>query len=266
MDLNDKARQLQSILRGYGRVAVAFSGGIDSSLVVKCALDALGPENVLILFGESELLKASEVKRALQWPAAHGYGQNVLVERVVLHPLGWKEFVANPEDRCYSCKSRIYSLFRERMERRGFSLLLDGTNTDDLQSSRPGLQALHELGVQTPLAAANLDKADVRSLSRQLGLAGWDAPSASCLATRISTGMKITDERLRRIELWENGLEHFGFSGCRVRLEDERGQTVRVAIRTADFETMLNPAIRLALLRFLQKNGVVKVLLDLEGR
>lgn len=266
MELNDKAKQLQSILRGYGRVAVAFSGGIDSSLVVKCALDALGPENVLMLFGESELLKASEVKRALQWPATHGYGQDVLVERVALHPLGWKEFVANPEDRCYSCKSRIYSLFCERMKRRGFSLLLDGTNADDLQSSRPGLRALHELGVQTPLAAAGLDKADVRSLSRQLGLAGWDAPSASCLATRIPTGMKITDERLRRIELWENGVEHFGFSGCRVRLEDESESTVRVAIRTADFETMLNPAIRLALLRFLQESGVVKVLLDLEGR
>jgi len=266
MRIDDKAQRLRAILQGYGRVAVAFSGGTDSSLLVKCALDALGSDNVLVVFGESELLKSREIDRALDWPCKHGYGPEVSLERVALEPLRWAEFVANAEDRCYRCKLRIYALFRERAALCGFPLLLDGTNVDDLQSGRPGLRAIQELGVKTPLAAAGFDKASVRSLSRQLGLSGWDHPSASCLATRIPTGMQIASERLRRIELWENGLEQFGLFGCRVRLEDEGGQTVRVAIRTEDFATLLTPSIRLTLLHFFQKNGVGRVLLDLEGR
>jgi uncharacterized protein len=264
--LTSKAARLRDVLARLGRVAVAFSGGVDSSLVVKSALDALGPDQVLIVFGESELLKASEVQRVLQWPAAHGYGETARIERVLFHPLEWQDFAANPEDRCYLCKFRLYSLFRERMQERGFPFLVDGTNVDDLQSGRPGLRAVRELGVETPLAAAGLHKEEVRALSRRLGLNVWDAPSASCLATRIPTGVQIVGERLRSVELWENKLEQLGFFGCRVRPEDDGGQTVRVAIRSTDFAALLKPGIRPALLRFFKEHGVDKVLLDLEGR
>jgi pyridinium-3,5-biscarboxylic acid mononucleotide sulfurtransferase len=264
--LTSKAAQLRAVLERLGRVAVAFSGGVDSSLLVKCALDALGPDNVLIVFGESELLKTSEVQRALQWPAAHSCGETVRIERVLFHPLDWPDFVANPANRCYVCKLRLYSLFRERIRERGFSLLVDGTNVDDLQSGRPGLRAVRELGVETPLAEAGLHKEEVRLLGQRLGLTVWDAPSASCLATRIPFGVKIVGEQLRRIELWENKLEQLGFFGCRVSPEDESGQTVRAAIRDTDFAALFKSGIRPALLHFFKENGVDKVLLDLEGR
>jgi uncharacterized protein len=261
-----KIERLKAILQTYERVAIAFSGGTDSSLLVKFALDTLGAGNVLVLFGASELLTAREIARASQWPAKHGYERGIEMEILQLQPLGWKEFVNNAEDRCYFCKFRIYSLFRERMEKRGFSVLADGTNTDDLKSHRAGLRAIHELGAKTPLVEAGFDKAEVRLLSQRLHLESWNQPSSSCLATRIPTGMKITAARLRRIEAWEEGLERFGFTGCRARMGSESEDTVRLEIARKDFEVILDPGIRLAIQRFFQSSGVRKVLLDLEGR
>ena len=203
MQLDTKIEHLKSILQACGQVALAFSGGVDSSLLLKCALGTLGVGNVLVLFARSELLKPEEIERAANWLVENGYPQGGQMEIVQLHPLGWKEFVGNGENRCYFCKRRIYSLFRERMEMRGFTCLIDGTNTDDFKGRRAGLRAIHELGVRMPLVEAGFDKANVRFLSQQLGLATWDRPSASCLATRIPTGMEITSQRLRRIEVFE---------------------------------------------------------------
>lgn len=247
-------------------MAIAFSGGIDSSLLLKCALDTLGAGNVLVLFGKSELLKASEIERAEQWLKKHGYTKGIELESVSLQPLSWKEFVHNPEDRCYLCKLRIYTLFRERMDKRGFSILMDGTNIDDLKGNRAGLRAIHELGVKMPLMEVGFDKAEIRRYSQQLGLVDWSLPSSSCLATRIPTGTKITSQLLQKIKAWEEGVERFGFAGCRVRLDNNREDAVYVEIRGEDFEALLKPNIRLALLRFFQNNGFRKVFFDLEGR
>lgn len=266
MHLENKADRLKDILQAHGRVAIAFSGGADSSLLLKCALDSLGAGNVLVLFGKSELLKPNEIERAENWLSNNGYSKGVDFEIVSLQPLDWKEFVNNVEDRCYYCKFRIYSLFRERMEKRGFSILVDGTNIDDLKSSRAGLRAIHELDVKMPLVEAGLDKADVRSLSRQLGLAVWDHPASSCLATRIPAGVHITSALLQQVERWEEGMERLGFSGCRVRLAKDRAEAVYVEIGNTDFDTLLKPGIRIALLRFFLTNGIKKVFLDLEGR
>ncbi len=266
MHIENKADRLKAILQGYRQVAIAFSGGIDSSLLLKCALDTLGAGNVLVLFGKSELLKASEIERAEQWLNKHGYTKGIELELVSLQPLSWKEFVNNPEDRCYLCKLRIYTLFRERMEKRGFSILMDGTNIDDLKGNRAGLRAIHELGVKMPLMEVGFDKAEIRRYSQQLGLAEWSLPSSSCLATRIPTGTKITSELLQKIKLCEEGVERFGFAGCRVRLDNNRENAVCVEIRGEDFEALLNSSVRLALLRFFQNSGFRKVFLDLEGR
>ena len=266
MHLKDKAERLTDILRSCQRVAIAFSGGADSSLLLKCALDTLGAGNVAVLFGRSELLKQNEIEQALSWPAAHGYPRGVEVEVVSVNPLTWKEFTNNREDRCYICKTRLYMLFKERMAQLGFSVLLDGTNIDDLKGKRAGLRAIHELGVRMPLVEAGFDKADVRQLSHELGLDTWDRPSSSCLATRIPPGVTITSDRLGCIEQWENGLEAIGFSGCRVRMDERRGDAVKVEIAEADFERLLQSGIRLACLRFFVNNGIRKIYLDLEGR
>ena len=266
MQLEAKLEQLTSILSSCGQVALAFSGGVDSSFLLKCALDTLGPGNVLVLFARSELLTSGEIERAIHWPAENGYGRGVAMEIVELQPLAWKEFVRNAEDRCYFCKHRIYSLFIERMELRGFSRLIDGTNADDLKGHRAGLRAIHELRVRMPLVEAGFDKADVRALSQQLGLATWESPSASCLATRIPAGMTITSERLRQIGVLEEGLERFGLTGCRVRLCADRRDAVQVEIRSKDYAIIADQGVRLALVRFFQQSGMGKVLLDLEGR
>ena len=266
MQGKDSNERLRAILQTYGRVALAFSGGVDSSLLLKCALDTLGVGNVLVLFARSELLTAAEIERAVQWPVENGYAQGVAMEIMEPYPLGWKEFVSNAPDRCYCCKLRMYTMFRERMESCGFSCLIDGTNVDDLKGDRAGLRAIHELGVRMPLVEAGLDKSEVRALSQQLGLATWKSPSASCLATRIPTGMPITRQRLRHIELLEKELERFGVVGCRVRLSGEGQDVVQVELRGKDFNVLADPGIRLTILRLFQNHGVGKVLLDLEGR
>ncbi len=266
MQLEAKVKQLQSLLRSYGRVALAFSGGVDSSLLLKCALETLGIGNVLVLFARSELLAQEDIWLAENWLVENGYSQGGEIELVQLHPLDWKEFVKNGEDRCYLCKHRIYSTFRNRMEKKGFSCLIDGTNTDDLKCHRPGLRAIRELGVTTPLVEAGFDKIDVRSLSRQLGLTTWDRPSASCLATRIPVGMEITSQRLRRIEVFEKGLERLGLPGCRARLSSSHQDVVCLEISTQNFESVADSDIRSEILRFFHDHGVKKVLLNLEGR
>lgn len=262
----DNYRQLQALLRAYGRVAVAFSGGVDSSLLLKVALETLGPENVLILFARSILLKSREIERVMHWPEENGYPQGLDFEVVELHPFLWKEFVCNGPERCYACKLRMYKSFRKQMKLHGYGVLVDGTNTDDLKTHRPGLQAIQELDVKMPLAEAGIDKVGVRYMGRQLRLSNWDHPSSSCLATRIPTGMAISEQRLRRIESWEGALERLGLVDCRLRLEDEEATSVSLAIGSAEFETVLETGVRSAIIRFLKSQGVNRIFLDMEGR
>ncbi len=183
MSLDKKIENLHLLLQSYSRVAIAFSGGVDSSFLLKSALDALGAGNVLVLFARTCLVRPNEQQRAESWPTRHGYS-GVDFQPVDLQPLTWKEFVSNPERRCYHCKLRVYKEFVDKMHGRGFQILMDGTNTDDLKERRPGLQAIRELGVKTPLVEAGFDKNDIRTVSRELQLDTWDQPSSSCLATR----------------------------------------------------------------------------------
>lgn len=266
MLLQEKQGQLQSILKQCGRVAIAFSGGVDSALVVKCALDTLGADKVLVLFAQSELLTADEIEQATLWPERNGYAQEGCLEIIQVHPLEWPEVAANPQGRCYHCKRRLYQLFYERMQQRGYSCLLDGTNCDDLNSHRPGLRAIDELGVRMPLVEAGFNKADVRTLSHQLHLTTWDRPSTSCLATRIPTGVPITAQRLRKVAILEEQLRQFGFVGCRVRLHSEQVDAVQIGIQNNEFELFSNMDFRKEVLRIFQQYGINTVLLNLAGR
>lgn len=266
MHHREKVVKLHALLSGYGRVAVAFSGGVDSSFLLKSALDVLGAGNVVILHGQSCLQKKIEQERAETWLSRHGYSSDIEQLFIELKPLGWKEFISNPEDRCYLCKHRLYRIFLEELDKRDIHVLLDGTNTDDLKDRRPGLRAIHELGVQTPFVSCGLGKADIRELSRELKLDTCDQPSASCLATRIPHGLEITLQRLERIAAWEDGLAELGFNGCRARMDAKSERIVYLQVIQTDLDQLFNPAIRRAVFHFFKNIGVGQVFVDMEGR
>ncbi len=266
MQSRDKVEEFHRILSDYGRVGVAFSGGVDSSFLLKSALDILGAGNVVILHARSCLVKETEQKRAATWLSRHGYSSEIDARFIDLQPLGWKEFVNNPGDRCYLCKLRMYKRFLEEIESLDIHVLLDGTNTDDLKDRRPGLRAIHELGVQTPLVSCGLGKAEIRDLSRELQLDTSDQPSSSCLATRIPQGLEITEQRLQRIAAWEEGMASLGFDGCRVRMDAAAESVVYLQLLRDSLDQLYNPTIRRAVFRMLKNKGIDKVYLDLEGR
>ncbi|MCW5199503.1 ATP-dependent sacrificial sulfur transferase LarE [Desulfobulbus sp. F1] len=256
-ELRAKAERLKNCLRKFGQVGIAFSGGVDSSFLLRSAIDALGAENVLALHAHSCLQKQEEQERAASW----------LVRFVDIEPLTWPEFIRNPPDRCYLCKLRIYRMFQNILAREGFAVLFDGTNCDDLQqgeNGRPGLRAIAELGVQTPLADCGLNKAEIRELSRDLGLATWNQPSDSCLATRIPAGMRITAERLAHVTAMEQVLYDAGFFNCRARLLDDT--VVCLQLRQKDIDRFCTLAVLQEVSCLLKRTGAGKIVLDLDGR
>ena len=259
--INEKYTQLLEIIRDLGSVAVAFSGGIDSTFLLQAACDALEKDLVAALFGVSCLLPGQSVQSALRIFARHFSGQAHL-RRIDLQPLLWDEFVENTEDRCYFCKKRIYTIFRKELEGTG-ACLVDGTNADDLTAHRPGLRALRELGVQAPLAMAGLHKSEIRYLAETRGLENHDLPSNSCLATRIAKGDPIAIEVLRLIDDAECFLHERGFHGCRVRPGAER--TV-LEIRSDDLERVTLRENRESILRYFQSVDLPRAVLDLNGR
>ena len=212
-------RQLCAILARYsgqGKVAVAYSGGVDSSLLAHAALRTLGSENVLVLHGLSQLLARYDLALVQDDLDRDSILKQACCQ-VLVDPLLWPEFVENTEQRCYHCKRRLYSLFLEEIKAAGGSVVMDGTNCDDRMSVRPGLRAIEELGVIVPLEEAGLGKQEIRSLSKHLGLPAHDRLSNSCLATRIPTLTPISPGLLRSVEKGEELLRGMGFYGCRVR-------------------------------------------------
>ncbi len=275
-ELEHRQGQLFRHLAGFkrvgrvGRVGIAFSGGVDSSLLLGSALDVLGPKNVLVLHARSCLQKKQEQEDADTWAERHGYPADLLEQRIIrIEPLTWDDFVANPENRCYLCKRRLYSLFLKTLAQEGISTLLDGTNADDLsqgETGRPGLRALLELGIHTPLADCGLDKKTIRLLSQDMGLDTANKPSSSCLATRIPHNMSITSERLNRIADLEQTLEAKGFIGCRIRLLNDHQETFTVQLQEASLSQLSYDIIKKNLLTPLKKKNVHKIYLDVEAR
>jgi len=266
MKLHDKHKRAGRILGQYGKAAIAFSGGADSSLLLKLALDILGPDRVLVLTARSCLVKPADTERAADWFIRHGVSPLPVHELIDFQPLLWDDFVRNPEHRCYLCKSRIYTVFREIAHSRGFAVLADGTNMDDMNSTRPGLRAIRELEIETPLAAAGLTKEEVRELSRQLGLDTWNRPSASCLATRLPAGLAVTADRLERVAEMEKYLEEADFSGCRAMLDRHDAAGVLIQVQRKDLPRIATSPQREYLIDFLSNMNITSVTLDLKGR
>ena len=256
--LQDKVERLKALLITYGQVAVAFSGGVDSTLLLKVARDILGRERVLAITAESAFVPAADVREAQAFCRQEG----VRHELAVLEPLRCHDVRSNPADRCYFCKRLVFGKLREIAGSAGIVHLLDGTNVDDQGDYRPGAKAVKELGVLSPLQEAGFTKADVRALSAELGLRTAAKPSAACLASRIPYGEEITANKLKRVEAAENFLHESGFWQVRVRSHHD---LARIELPPADITAFIAGGHYEQVAHRLKELGFAYVTLDLEG-
>ena len=257
-DHKSKLETLKTILIGYDKVAIAYSGGVDSSLLLKVACGVLG-ENATAYFADSIVQTAEEKDSAL------AFAQEISAQLVILEfdILTFPDFVKNPVDRCYFCKGKIFSEIVKKAAGSGVSIVADGTNLDDLSQFRPGAKAVGELGVRTPLVEAKLAKKDIRKISKSLGLSNWNKYSSSCLATRIASGLAITPERLAIITKAEQYLQDRQFSGCRVRLD---ASSCVLELSSGDICRFINRRFEKDFMALMNSLGIDKVLLDLKER
>ena len=259
---DDKFDLLIRSLTSYRKLAIAFSGGVDSTLLLHAALTAIGSKNVIALYARSTLTSvASRAGSSLVF--TRNFPHAMAMREIEVTPLSWPEFIVNDNNRCYYCKKRMYSLFKEAMKVGGYTTLADGTNIDDQLDDRPGLRAGSELQVITPLADVGLTKFEIRRVAKELGLSNYDLPSNSCLATRISHNTPITETTLHVVELAEVFLHNHGFIGCRVRLQ--RFCTI-VEVREQDVIAFVEPANRTQVQSYFHSLQLPPVALSLKGR
>ncbi|MYC27301.1 MAG: ATP-dependent sacrificial sulfur transferase LarE [Nitrospira sp. SB0662_bin_26] len=256
-DLQAKTATLLDCFEGLNGVLVAFSGGVDSTLVLKIAAEVLGARATAVT-AASPTLPQEELKAVRQ--LCEEIGTPLIVAST--NQLDVEEFVRNDSLRCYHCKTDLYRLLAPIQQETGIATIVDGAHVDDLGDDRPGMQAAREFGVRSPLVEAGFRKADVRALAKALGLSNWDKPAAACLSSRIPRGIKITEEKLRRIEQAERLLKEDGFRQVRVR--DHDGMA-RVEVDPTELSALLEPVRRDRITRGLKALGFQFVTLDLEG-
>ncbi len=257
--IQEKYRRLKARLMGLDRVAVAFSGGIDSTLLLRTATDVLG-ENVLAVTAVSETTPAEDRKAAARFAGAIGVRYMV----IPTDELRSGTFAANPHDRCYHCKLLRYGRLARTAADEGFSHIVDGENIDDLDDWRPGRRAARELGIISPLREAGLSKRDIRALARRRGIASWDRPASACLASRIPHGMEITEERLRRIDRAETYLRASGLAG-RIRVRLSGDASARIELSDQCMERIVAEPFRTRVVQFFKDLGFRHIAVDLEG-
>ena len=261
MSLNSleiKYDRLQGILRDLKSVAVAFSAGVDSTLVLKVAIDTLSPDNVVAVTGKSDSLAHAEFDETRRLAADLG------VEHVVVETDEFNNpnYLSNPVNRCYFCKTTLYEHLARFIQTRGLGAIVNGINADDLGDYRPGIQAAREHGVRSPAAEAGLTKADVRELSKRLGLPTFDKPASPCLSSRVPYGESITPKKLRMIEEAEAFLHELGIRECRVR---HHGELARIEVAGEFIERLAQGAQRERIDRHFRTLGYKYVCLDLTG-
>jgi uncharacterized protein len=249
---------LEALLGTFRSAAVAFSGGVDSTLVLRVARDVLGPEQVVALTVSSLFSPGWEQDESRRLAATLGIRQEILTCALLQVP----EVVANGPRRCYHCKRAIMGLCLERVRSLGMEVLLDGSNVDDRNDYRPGSQALRELGIRSPLAEAGLTKEDIRHLSGRLGLPTAGKAASACLATRIPFGRPVTGGDIAQVEACERYLHRQGLRNYRAR---HHGDTVRIEIPEQDLVRLVEPPLREGVVAACRKAGFRYVTLDLEG-
>jgi uncharacterized protein len=257
MNLTEKHARLRGLIADYGSALICYSGGVDSTLLLKVAHDVLG-ERCVAMVALSPTMAASERTAALALAAEIG----TRIEVTESNELSRQEFRMNPKDRCYFCKDELLELAAPLARRLGLGEVLIGTNTDDLGDYRPGLQAAKDHGARQPLVEVTLCKAEVRELSRELGLSTWDKPQLACLSSRFPYGTEITAERLSQVDLMEDGMRSLGFRQVRARWH---GEIVRLEVDAELLARTTDPEIRNAIVRLGREVGFTFVTVDLAG-
>ena len=258
MNIEGKYERLRQILKGLGRVVVAYSGGVDSTFLLKAAVETLGSGNVLACIGVSPSLPRRQRAGAMEMARSMG----VRIREVEVHEMDDPAYVANRPDRCFHCKTQLYRLLSEIAREGGFKYVICGSNLDDESDFRPGAKAATVFGVSSPLAEARLSKSEIRSLSQKLGLATAQMPASPCLASRISYGLEITERRLGQVEEGEAFLRELGFMECRVR---HHGNIARVEVAPAEIPKISSEPVRCRVVRKLKSAGFKFVTIDLQG-
>ena len=256
-DIRIKESALTERIKAARKLAVAFSGGVDSTYLLYKAREVLG-DDALAVSVRSQVLTEEEFGRTVSFCDKIGAKQEVIDFDV----FSVEDFANNPPDRCYHCKKKIFESVLDSARKHGIEQVADGSNVDDQGDYRPGMHALKELGIVSPLKEAGLTKADIRYLSKEAGLDTWDHPSAACLASRFAYGEKITTEGLSRVASAEKFIRGLGFMGIRVRVH---GDIVRIEVRDTDIAEISSEPVRRKVSEELKRLGFKYVTMDMDG-
>ncbi len=252
-----KAQHLRALVRSYHSVLVAFSGGVDSAYLAYVAHEELG-ERALAVTGDSASYPSFQRELAGKLTAQFGLFHEIICTEEFDDP----NYTSNPQNRCYHCKSELYTKLHKLARDRGFEVICDGTNADDVGDYRPGRQAAREMGVRSPLLECGLTKRDIRELSHRAGLSTWDEPASACLSSRVPYGQMITIEKLSMVDKAEIALKQLGFRQVRVR---HHGDVARIEVAEEEMPRALDPEMTRRMSASLRALGFKYVTLDLEG-
>jgi uncharacterized protein len=258
MTIQEKLKNLQQTLAGFKHVLIAFSGGVDSTFLLKVATDTLGPDNVLACIGISPSLSQHQHQQAKDMARQFG----IRLEELPLDELQDPAYLANQSDRCFHCKRRLYKLLTDKAKQKGIQHVLCGSNFDDKSDYRPGHHAAEVFGILSPMMDIGLTKAQIRELSRQMNLPTADLPASPCLASRVAYGLEITEEKLAQVEKAEDYLRSLGFMEFRVR---HHGDIARIEVSAKEFPKITPEPIRKQIADQLKTLGFKYITLDLQG-
>jgi len=254
--LENKLLKLTEVTDELDSVLVAFSGGVDSTFLLKVAFDVLGYENVVAATATSSTITPEDQDRAVRLASEIGARHVLIPSNELRNPI----YCANSPDRCYHCKKIRFSDLKRFQAEQGIRYIVEGSNLDDLSDYRPGIKATEETGVRSPLREAGLYKQEIRELSRELGLSNWNLPSQACLASRFPYGTTITEERLKQVSSSEKLLRNLGFAQVRIRYH---GDVARIEVPSEDLLRVVQH--RVAIVDYIKNTGFAYVTVDLSG-